>query len=208
MDAQKFKAMTFGQKCAHLWEYYHWQALAVLLVLALAVPWIWGALSETEPLLRISMIDCYGNSSGSEAFREFLESRGLEYEEDAVILDRAIQMSGTDEAVNAGSAEMLFCAISSGETDLFFWRDRDCPPALGRGILRDLRQVFPPEYLEGKELVYAEDPETGEDYPCGIYLDHHPWIENNLYYVTCSVGIPYSTHDTDLPAEFIRYLLP
>ena len=200
MEREKFKALTPRQKAAHLWEYYRWPALAVLLVLLLLLPWIHSAMTEQEPLLTVTMVNSYSKSPDGESFRDFLGER---YFDGAVVLDKNIYIT------NAQDAQLLFCAISAGETDLFFWDNRQVQPALSHGELRDLRTLLPEPLLEAhaQDLVLCEDPETGEPYPCGIWLDHNPWITDNMYYVNCSAGIPYSRHEPQLAAEFLAYLL-
>ena len=209
MTWEKFKAMTPKQKLEHIWEYYRWHILvAVVLVFSLG-SWIYGAVTEKDPIMQVEMINAYGNTPNSEAFQEFLEQEGLPYYEDAVIVGKNIQMTGPDPSANYAAAQMLFCTLAAGEPDLIFWDTDQVIPQLDGGPLLDLREILPEELLEKYEdsLVYAADGENGEDYPCGIYLQKNPWIVDKMYYVNCTVSVAVSCRDRKLAGDFITYLL-
>ena len=209
MTWKKFMAMPFKKKLEHIWEYYRWQILTVLVVALSLGTWITQALTRKEPILQIEMVNAYGNSSGGEAFQEFLTREGRDYYEDAVIIGKNVQMNGPDPTQNYGAAQMLFCTVAAGEPDLIFWDTDEVIPILDGGPLLDLREVLSQEFLSRHEdqLVYADYEDTGETYPCGIYMEKNPWMMEHKYYVNCTASISVSCTDRALAGDFLRYLL-
>lgn len=205
----QFKALPFKKKLEHIWEYYHWHMFTALLAALLLLPWFWSMANTRDPLLDIEMINAYGRAPDGEAFQEFLEEAGYEYFDEAVVVSKNIQLNGEDPSANFLSSQLLFATITAAEADLFFWDTDQVMPALQEGILMDLRKVLEPELLEQYQdcLLYSVDPENGEEYPSAIYLDHNPWIEGNMYYVNCSVGVAYSAKDLKLVGSVLRGIL-
>ena len=209
MTWKKFMDMPFKKKMEHIWDYYRWHILIFLVVVLSLGSWISQAMGQTEPILQVEMVNAYGNSSGGEAFQDFLTREGRDYYEDAVVIGRNIQLNGPDPTQNYGAAQMLFCTVAAGEPDLIFWDTKEVIPVLDGGPLLDLREVLPAEFLEkhSESLVYAQYEEGGEKYPCGIYTERNPWIMENKYYVNCTVSISVSCRDRELAGNFIRYIL-
>lgn len=209
MTFHDFKALPLKKKWEHLWEYYRWPVLVVLLVALFMGSWIHGALQQKDPILQVEMINAYSKAPDGEAFQEFLEQQGIEYYPEAVLVGKNIQMSGPDATANYGAAQMLMCSLSAGEPDLIFWDLPEILPMLNGGTLMDLRELLPPERMEQFEdqLVYGQLEEDSEPYPCGIYLEKNPWIADRLYYANCTVSIPVTCKDKPLAAAFVEYLL-
>ena len=209
MNFEKFKAMTWKQKLDHIWEYYRWQILVTVGLVIFLGGWIGSALRYQEPVLDLLMINAYEKTPDGEAFRPFLEENGIEYREDAVVLDKAIRFDAFDSMPDLSSAQMLMCTIAAGEPDLIFWGSRDMLPPLQNGSLMDLSALLPPEVLEEQKdnLVYCELSDTGERYPCGIFLEKNPWINEKMYYVDCTVCVAATADDKDLAGKLILWLL-
>ena len=209
MTWEKFKAMPFQKKMEHIWEYYRWQILVTLVVIFALGSWISQAVGQKEPILQVEMVNAYGNSTGGEAFQEFLSEAGREYYEDAVLIGKNVQLNGPDPSQNYGAMQMLLCTVASGEPDLIFFDTQEVIPILNFGNLLDLRDILPAELLEQEKnhLVYARYEEDGEPYPCGIYMEQNPWIMENKYYVNCTVAVAAGCRDRELAADFIAYLL-
>lgn len=210
MTWEKFKAMSSKQKIEHIWEYYRWHILIFLMLAVFFGSWIHGIVTHKEPILQVTMINCYGESPDGDSFIPFLQEQGRPYYDGAVVIGKNIQFTSVDAGMNMASMQMLACTVAAGEPDLMFWDSQEILPSLDRGTMLDLRQLLPEEALEKyqDQLVYCEGAEeNGETYPCGIYLPENPWILQQQYYVNCTVGIPYSCKDTDLAVAFIQYLL-
>ena len=206
---EKFKAMNFRKKLEYIWEYYHWHFIVTAAVLIVAVSWIVGIVNNRDPLLELEMINCYIASPEGEILQPFVEQQGLEYYDGAVVINKQIQLSGEDESKNYGSMQLLACVLAAGEGDLFFWDDRELLPPLKQGVLSDLREILTEEELEKYKdlLIYCPDAETGEEYPCALYLEENPWIRENQYYVNCAAGVSVTADNPELAAEFLRFLL-
>ncbi len=209
MTWEKFKKMTIRQKIDHIWEYYRWPILAVVVVLSFVISWIHGIVTRVEPLLDVVMIDANVRTPDGEVFQPFLEQAGYEYYDGAVIVNKNAQLNRPDGTLNLGGGQMLMCTIAAGEPDLFFWDTREVLPLLKDGVLRDLREILSPELLEQYEdsLVYAENPDTGESYPCGIYLEENPWITEQRYYESCTVSVATSAKDEKLAGAVLSAIL-
>lgn len=207
MTWEKFKAMPFQKKLEHIYEYYRWQILITLVVLICLGTWIGQAVQNRDPILQVEMVNAYGNSSGSEAFAEFLTREGREYYEDAVLIGRNVQLNGPDPTQNYGAAQMLFCTVAAGEPDLIFWDTDEVFPMIDEGPLLDLRELLPEELLQEEKdsLVYGKL--NGETYPCGIYLEGNPWVQEHNYYVNCTASVAVTCRDRELAKNFLLYLL-
>lgn len=205
----KFKEMTFRQKLDHIWEYYRWYILITVMVLGLAFSWIYGIVTEKEPLMDVVMINAYGRTPDGEAFQPFLEQAGYSYYDGAVTVNKKVQLNGPDGSQNYAGGQMLMCTLAAGEPDLIFWDSREVLPPLKDGVLRDLRDILSPDLMEQYQdtLVYAENSDTGESYPCGIYLEENPWITGQMYYVNCTVGVPFSVKDEALVRAVLEDIL-
>lgn len=205
----KFKEMTFRQKLDHIWEYYRWYILITVMVLGLAFSWIYGIVTEKEPLMDVVMINAYGRTPDGEAFQPFLEQAGYSYYDGAVTVNKKVQLNGPDGSQNYAGGQMLMCTLAAGEPDLMFWDSREVLPPLKDGVLRDLRDILSPDLMEQYQdtLVYAENSDTGESYPCGIYLEENPWITGQMYYVNCTVGVPFSVKDEALVRAVLEDIL-
>ena len=206
---EKFNALTFRKKLEYIWEYYHWHFIVTVLVLIVAVSWISGIVRNREPLLELEMINCYLASPEGEVLQPFIEQEGLEYFDGAGVINKQIQVSSEDESQNYAGYQLLACVMAAGEGDLFFWDDREPLTPLKNGALVDLREILTEEELEKYRdiLIYCPDTETGEMYPCGLYLEENPWIRENQFYVNCAVGVSVCSDDPVLAGDFLRYLL-
>lgn len=209
MTWEKFKAMPFRKKAEHIWEYYRWHILVVLVVLLCVGSWIRGFVTYQEPLMQVEMVNAYGASAGGEAFEAFLTQEGRPWDAETVAIGKNIQLNSQDPSQTFAAAQMLFCTIAAGEPDLIFWDTDEVLPPLDGGALMDLRELLPEDFLKAREdsLVYAQNEDTGEKYPCGIYTERNPWVMENKFYVNCTVAVPFSCRDKVLAADFLRYLL-
>ena len=207
MTWKKFMAMPFKKKLEHIWDYYRWHILIFLVVVFALGTWISQAIHQTEPILQVEMVNAYGSSDGGEAFADFLQQQGIPYYEDAVIVGRNIQLDGPDASQNYGAAQMLFCTIAAGEPDLIFWDTDEVFPMIDEGPLLDLRELLPEELLQEEKdsLVYGKL--NGETYPCGIYLEGNPWVQEHNYYVNCTASVAVTCRDRELAKNFLLYLL-
>ena len=209
MTWEKFKKMTFHQKLDHIWEYYRWHILITVVVLGLASSWVYGIVTEKEPLMEVLMINAYGRTPEGEAFRPFLEQAGYSYYDGAVTVNKKVQLNGPDGSQSYAGAQLLMCTLAAGEPDLIFWDSREVPPPLADGVLRDLRDILPPDLMAQyqEELVYAENADTGEAYPCGIYLEENPWVTEQMYYVNCTAGVLFSVKEEALAGAVLEEIL-
>lgn len=142
-------------------------------------------------------------------FREFFEQEIGQFDESDIQINQNVRMDEIVSPIDAISAQRLVVTLAAGETDLVFWDGQEELPILGNGAMQDLRDVLPKEVLTAHQddLVYTKDQDTGERYPCGIYLKENAWIIQNGFYINCTVGVSATGEHKELAADFLQYLL-
>lgn len=209
MTWEKFKSYSPREKLDYIWDYFRWHILIAIVILCLLVSWIYGIATHKDPLLRIVMINSYGENSSSESFESFLEQSGYEYYDGAVTVNKNIQLNSDSPAINVGAMEILVCTLAARDADIYFWNEPKLYPVLEDGTLMDLRQVISEDLLEQYKdnLIYGQNPDTGEQYPCAVWLQENPWIRENQYYVNCAAGIAVGADKIEVAGQFLTYLL-
>lgn len=216
-----FKDLTPKKKLEHIWTYYRFLIIGVILGVAMLISLISSIIGNTRSVLDVIMVDSNANgSSDTTAFNDFLESCGIEPFEDAVtlynnliyfseeemaLLDQATQ--GEASLTNYDTQQMLLALLTAGKSEIFFGKGDLFLSYADQGALLDLTTMLSPELLARYEeqLVYAE--EDGVSYPCAVALKDNPWLVENGYYTECYFGILYLNDNPELAAQFAEFLL-
>lgn len=209
MTWEKFKAYSTREKVNYIWDYFRWHILIAFVILCMCISWIYGIATHRDPLLRVQMINSLGENSGCITFKQFLDEHGYDYYDEAVQVNTNIQMNGESPVTNASAMQLLLCSIAAKDADIYFWDAPKLYALMDDGVMADLRQILSEEQLETYEdnLIYSHNPDTGEMYPCAVWLQENSWIRDNQYYGSCAVGIADNTDNIEMAGQFLIYLL-
>lgn len=176
MEKKKItEGMTGRQKAAWFWYYYKW---FVILAVGLGLFAVWGAVSvhreyNKEYIANVQFVNCETYTvDQSDYFDRFLNEYG--YEEDTLIgVDSTVEVNldGGGQS-SASGLQVLAAMFLTGEMDLFISDEPLFALECEKNAFADLRTVLTESQLEtyASSLYYAENPETGEQVPCGLYL--------------------------------------
>ena len=207
----QFKALPTRKKVSYLLTSFSWHVVLAGLLLFILGSWIWQDFLAEQPLLNVEMLDAQVHTGCTDSFAPFLQDAGYSYSENAVSLGTRLQFQPSNVNPICNHFRLLLCKVMEAKTDLYFWDYWNLQPYLTSSVLLDLREVLPPEVLEAHadDLIYsAEDKETGDVYPCGIYLRNNDWVQSNDYYgEECAVGIANSARNPEIAGAFLRYIL-
>ena len=208
MTKQQSQALPFKKKVSYFFSKTIWSLLLGVYVLALLGAWIYQDYIQVPPVLKVEMVDGERDSADSEAFEEFMAGEGYAPETQRVGVSKMIQVGPGPRDLQDNQALVLYCALATRQADVYFWNDPRTGNFLSDTDLIDLRTVLPQEVLQDNldRLVFT-GPLLDGGYPCGVYLESCPWIQENGFYEDCTVGISKNAEDPKLAVALLRYLL-
>ena len=207
---RKLKELSPKERVEYIWEYYHWHFFAVIFILFLAISLIRQITAQKEPLLEVAMVNSgYISEEEDNIFGQFLNEYGYDDEKYSIEVNANVRFD-SDIQSEFVSTYLLAALVSSGETDVFFWKDHELDSYIEDGLLMDLSKILDQECLEKYQdtILYTSGKEGKEPYPYGIKLgQNHPWIRSYGRYNECCVGVYYNTQNIQAAKELINYLL-
>ncbi len=211
MNKEKWLAMTPQQKREHIWEYYKLPIVGGIITL-LVLGWLLhGWLTYREPVLDVIVTNSQEYLE-QEMFHEFLEEKGYEIYKGAVVIQQNMMFDRDNPEMmetNYNSMNTLNALLSSATQDILFTNADIFGACAVQGALMDLRQILTEEMFETYEslILYVQDEDTLEEYPCGIKVDGNPWVQEHIKDYKGYVGIPRYADDVQQAKEFLLYLL-
>ena len=205
MTKNEFKQLSLGRKLCYAAGRFFWDAALAIFLISAVGTLIYEEHFKVQPVFQVDMINVNQDSTGQEAFREFLTQEGLSGE--TVKIDKRFQFDNGPDSLHLIPEHLLVCNLSVGKTDVFFWNTSRMEQTLADMALMDLRCVLPPEFILANEdrLIYTA-PLLEGGYPCGISLIDNDWVNENNYYTDCAVGISRTTAHPELTGEFLKYI--
>ena len=154
----KLKDKPLKDKLKYIFTYYWAAILGVVCVIAFAVSWISGVLSQKDAALSGYLLNGMTNSSYSiDLTQEFMELQQIDSDEYEFKLQANTSYSSTEMSdTSMAVLESIVVQIAAGELD-FIITDLETYPILS-AYFTDLRMVMTTEQLEKWEdnLVYVE----------------------------------------------------
>lgn len=192
----------------YFWMYYKWQILAALVILGLAVYFVFAAVTKKECVLSVILLDCHTEISGEQMEKDFLEAADL----DGKMYSASIQNHLMFENTTSGNYAMtslsrVLADIGSEKLDVCAMLETDFKKYEKSGTFMDLRQCLTEEELLSLEeaLIYGENSNI-----IGIYADSLPEMEDYGCYedkeTRAGIGIVYNTPHKEKAAEYLRFL--
>lgn len=185
---EKTEGLSFKEKVIYIWSYYWIPILAVVLsVVALGyiIYNISGAGKRYEALT-VVLINAYNEDTDATIFDEMVDAEE-EYNsvDDMIYVDQNYDIALDDSDNKATTTyEVLGARFLVGDMDLFVSERYIFKTfADDKGFL-DLRTLFSAEEMEKYEdiIIWVEDSKTGEEIPCGIWLDETSTLHKAGYY--------------------------
>ena len=186
------RPMPWKKKLEHLWEYYKW----VLVVLIVAAAIIYIAVvgysnARVEGLFYGEVVNLSFDTEGVEYLREdFLDHLGGVQGDQKVSLFMSNLVVGDDMTYDNYYAPLMRTSseITNGTLDYFLVDSAALTCYFNEEILLDLRLLFTEEELAqiGDNLVYVLYEETGEKIPMAINVTDSAFVTNRLTHKTAT----------------------
>ena len=207
--------MTYGEKLSHIWTYYKW-VLVVVLILIMAVSILLAVVQNKRRIMLLGGVTV--NVQLSEEGRTYLTEDykqlvGTGNERESVVLSH----TDIDDVHNTAVYESNYYAVMSllalctnQEVDYLILDQTGFEAMLIQGAYMGLDEVYTPQELEamGDDVVYAQN--RGEEAPSAIAIDitdtafiqENAQIKDKVYFVYVANSIR-----VDTCRAFYEYLL-
>ena len=150
------KGMTFSQKLDHLWTYYRFHILGLVIFVVIAGSILHAAFGpHRDSVFSVMLVDAGGDEAvTAETFDTFIASLNLDPKTEEATWTTASVLG--DSGVQA--LQMLVMNVISGEVDAFFCRPDITNYLLKSGALCDLNEIMPEEVLAAwsGRLIYVD----------------------------------------------------
>ncbi len=221
-ERQKFSEMkTFKDKANYFKMYYLKMVLAGVLIIALAIYFIYTVTSPKDKnLLRVAFVDYFFMDEVTEEMaNDFVEAKNITLGEHEVVSfdGSTYQISGSG---NFNAATIFSTHVMAKEIDIIIAPESSFTTYAFNGTISSLTELLPSD-LYGKlsdrffisKIRQENEPieeATGEDYVLGIYLDHTPFWEKYGQSMQSKdrpvIGIIINDPNKELAIEFLRYV--
>lgn len=212
------KDLSFGEKIAHLWEYYKWFAIVGIALIAATVSVVFSIIENSKELVYGGKIVNLAISEEGERYLKegWFEAQGGDAETQKIELETLLIPNLNDAAYNetsSATATKLVTTITMGEVD-YVLADLDTIIYLCRdGSFSPLDDVFTAQQLqqfEGKMFTYESDT---EQYWVAIDITDMPFVKKHISLSDgeqdnrVCIAFPGNTGREDKNAAFLEYLL-
>lgn len=205
-----FWELSLKAKVIQIWEYYRWQIIIAVFVVFILGSLIKTMVTHTEPVFSVLMVNSWtDNEKASGSLTPFL----LENEVDPDQLDVNTSVSLVlDDPMYYQEQTQLLAMLCAREYDVFLSDKPVFEKYAEQNCFRDLSMYLTEEQINhlGDRVYFAEDKDTGEKYPAGIYLseENSKWLKKSGAYSECYFGILYKDDkNAPLIQQLISYIL-
>ncbi len=209
------KDMTFEEKLDHIWTYYKWELLIILLS-AIAILGLvsWLCSTPIQTAFSGNLSNCQITEHGYRYLTEdYLQTLGFDAEENRISLGM-ITTAGTDalsvNATGVDSGVRVVAMVADGSLDYIFADSVAIEFYALQGAYQNIESVLTAEQLApfADKLYYYTDEESGLRVPIAIDISDIPFAEEcmedgkSIY-----LGFPIHAPHAEQLAEFFDYLL-
>lgn len=197
-----------------IWDYYKWFIIVGVIVIAALIGTISHFASYQEAVVQIALVNCDTakmEEEGEPDFSDFMEKYGYDTKKEKVSLntgyDVDLDATGTAEVY---SFQSFVALAAAGGVDVMAADEEAYKFIAECRTIASLEEYFPDEFLEKykEDIVYAENVDTGEDFPAGIRIENNPWmVEHGFYEKDCVIGIGNGTEREEAAVRMLLYLL-
>lgn len=198
--------MKISQKIEHIWEYYRIQLVIILLVIIGIIYFIVKSLSN-DPYTLVSAVFVGAdkiNGQNSSFMEDYIIDSGLDPKTEE------ITPTWIDGISNNSEYQLISAMFLSGDTDLFVATEDVMLAFAQNSAMKEVGTYISESELEKyqNDLIYVTDPNTGEEYPCGIKIPEGNFLyKENIYKDLVYMGIAYQSDNTEEALKFMLYIL-
>lgn len=209
-----FKTMKKSEIAGFIWDYYKWFIIVGVIVIAALVGTIRHFMSYKESVVQIALVNCDRaklEEEGEPDFSEFMEMYGYDTKKEKVSVNTGydVDLDATSTA-EVYSFQSFVALTAAGGVDVMAADEEAYKFIAECRTVASLEEYLPEELLEKYEedIVYAENVDTGEDFPAGIRIEHNPWmVEHGFYQEDCVIGIGNGTEREEAAVRMLLYIL-
>jgi len=203
-EKKKLREMTFKEKAEYIWEYYRFQIIAAVVVIAVAGSIIHGILNPPIPSFAgVALFEVY--------FGETFEKEFERITAEALIEDRELEavythsfLSGGDPSTEMINVQKLMAMVSTNELDLLIAENEMFLSFIEEDFLMPLSDAG--IVLNEGALVYGEN-EAGESAAYGVNLkDSALFYDLNVIGEKISAGIIVNSTRAENAARLLEFM--
>lgn len=209
-----FKTMKKSEIIGFIWDYYKWFIIVGVIVIAALVGTIRHFASYQEAVVQIALVNCdktQMEEEGEPDFSDFMEMYGYDTKEEKVSLNTGYDVDLDATSTSEVYSFQSFVALTAaGGVDVMAADEEAYIFIAECRTVASLEEYFSEEFLEKykEDIVYAENVDTGEDFPAGIRIKNNPWmVEHGFYQEDCVIGIGNGTERGEAAVRMFLYLL-
>lgn len=192
----------------YFWMYYKWQILAALVILGLAVYFVFAAVTKKENVLSVILLDCHTEVSSEKMEKDFADAVNLDEKLYSVSIQNNLMFEDTESGSYAmTSLSRVLADIGSEKLDVCAMLETDFKKYEKSGTFMDLGECLTEEELLSlkEALIYGENGSI-----IGIYADSLPEMEYYGCYedeeTRAGIGIVYNTPHKEKAVEYLVFL--
>lgn len=209
-EKEKLREMNFKGKVNYLLEYYKLHALAIVIVIALIIYFIYTLFNPTVvPRFYAAMINnTIDNTVLKQYSDDFSEKLSLNPKRETVLFNTNFSF-GTDDSYSASMKTALIAYIQAKEVDVIIAPEAIFYEYAYSGIFRELSDQLPTDiYSSLTDKFYLSDTEENKEKKVyGIYVtDTKLYKDHSLSTEPYILGILANSPNTENTIKFIRYL--
>lgn len=212
---EKLKPMSFSDKMVYIWEYYKVHIIIFLTVLISTISII-NTVRENraggEVVFGVAIVnDTAGNEVADHIAAEFGEYLGLTYGEQCVQGNGGYSVGNTGMDYYEVTSILMMVDAGAGNVDVAICQENALQyfENVDDVIWMDLNDIIGEEKVTelGDRIFYYKNTE-GETFPCGIYLEGSPVLEDQPLTLTDPMLVfPAAAQHVEYMDDFVDYIL-
>ena len=207
------KDMTFGEKIAHLWEYYKWFAIVGVLLIATTVSVVCSVIENSRELVYGSVIVNLSVSDEGQTYlkENWFDTLGGDTKKQKIELD-VVYIPNMDKPTftetSTSNVTKIQAMITAGHIDYVLADAYAIHYLSSAKSFSPLEKVLPQEVIDrfaGKIVTYEDDKQT---YPVAIDISDLPFVKKHVESSDkVYIAFPGNTGRTERNAAFLLYLM-
>ena len=207
LEIVKLREMSFKEKLEHIWEYYKFYLIGLVIILVIIGSLInaWFINPQPKTALLLSWNTGFVSHEQLSELAEALTQRLVDEKEKEVVSATLMLTSTDDPTINMASQQRMIAMVAAGEIDVFILDSTMLVEYAGNGLIRpvesmlaEIRSIDPIAYDRIEErIVYARfESEEGqiEESIMGVNIENCPilieldFYEKDLIFSLCATS--------------------
>lgn len=208
----KLKNAPFKEKLEYFKDYYLKVAIVIIAAIVIVIGIAHSIItSPSDTAFAAYLFNSTGDTYDTELLDSFVEHEGIDTKKHYTYLDCSFRYA-PEAADNYTymSIEKCMAVISSKQLDVMIGDQSSFEYYASNECFYDITTVLPEDLMDKfkDKLVYCTVTETGETYPCGIYVDDAPKLNKYHYYdgVEPIMSFLANSQNIDTAIDFLRFI--